>query len=150
MPLTAAVQMVPTPTAGDAKSSGSRNTETSNAHAGTSLTDFVREDGGKGRLLPTPVASSAKITRLRSAGRPPMTYLPTPTAQDAHNNGAPSQHQRHAMSLNATVGKLNPAWVEVLMGWPSGWTKLERATGPATGSEECPALSTASPAESQD
>lgn len=42
-------QLIPTPTAGDAKSSGSRNTETSNAHAGVSITDFVRMDGGKGR-----------------------------------------------------------------------------------------------------
>ena len=39
----------PTPTAGDAKSSGSRNTAGSKAHAGVSLTDAVRGDGGRGR-----------------------------------------------------------------------------------------------------
>ena len=65
----------PTPTAGDAKSSGSRNTSTSKANYGVSLTDFVRMDGGAGRT--------------------------------------------------ETGGKLNPAWVEWLMGWPVGWAGLE-------------------------
>jgi hypothetical protein len=40
---------IPTPTAGDAKSSGSRNTAASKAHPGVSLTDWVRGDGGSGR-----------------------------------------------------------------------------------------------------
>jgi hypothetical protein len=40
---------IPTPTAGDGKSSGSRNTPTSKANAGTSLTDWTRQDGGNGR-----------------------------------------------------------------------------------------------------
>ncbi len=44
-----AVRMWPTPTAGDSRSSGSRNTETSKASPGISLTDAVRGDGGKGR-----------------------------------------------------------------------------------------------------
>jgi len=44
-----AVRMWPTPTAGDAKSSGSRNTATSKARPGVSLTDAARADGGKGR-----------------------------------------------------------------------------------------------------
>lgn len=44
-----AVRMWPTPTAGDAKSSGSRNTATSKARPGVSLVDAVRGDGGKGR-----------------------------------------------------------------------------------------------------
>jgi DNA (cytosine-5)-methyltransferase 1 len=64
----------PTPTAGDAAASGSRNTATSKAHLGISLTDAVRDDGGKGREL--------------------------------------------------TGGKLNPTWVEWLMGFPTGWTVL--------------------------
>lgn len=41
--------MIPTPTVGDSRSSGSRNAPGSKAHAGVSLTDFVRDDGGKGR-----------------------------------------------------------------------------------------------------
>ena len=80
MPLSLAVRQdmgrIPTPTAADLKGSGSRNTESSKAHPGTSLTDFVRKDGGRGR------------------------------------------------SVVPAGGKLNPTWVEWLMGWPLGWTDL--------------------------
>lgn len=66
---------------------------------------------------------------------------PTPTVQDAHNNGSPSQHDRKVLPLNAAVGRpdlaedssqtshpgqLNPEWVEMLMGFPAGWTDCER------------------------
>lgn len=52
-----------------------------------------------------------------------VTMWPTPTAQDAKNNGAPSQLERNTKPLNAEVGgPLNPPWVEWLMGWPLGWT----------------------------
>lgn len=88
----------PTPTAGDAKSSGSRNTPGSRAHAGMSLTDFVRDDGGRGRW-PTPTASEHKY---RLAG-----------------------DTQQSKCLNAlSGGALNPEWVEWLMGWPLGWTDL--------------------------
>jgi hypothetical protein len=93
------VRMWPTPTAGDSKSSGSLNTASSKAHAGVSLTDAVRGDGGRGRMYPTP------------------------TVQDASNNGGPSQYQRNSLPLNAVAGgSLNPTWVEWLMGFPLGWT----------------------------
>jgi len=51
---------------------------------------------------------------------------PTPTMQDAENNGSQSQMKRKTKPLNAEVGgALNPTWVEWLMGWPLGWTDLE-------------------------
>ena len=51
---------------------------------------------------------------------------PTPTAQDAKNNGGPSQMERNSLPLNAEVGgSLNPAWVEWLMGYSPGWTDCE-------------------------
>jgi len=51
---------------------------------------------------------------------------PTPTVQDAKNNGAQSQMGRNTKPLNAEVGgSLNPSWVEWLMGWPEGWTDLK-------------------------
>jgi hypothetical protein len=54
------------------------------------------------------------------------SWLPTPTAQDASNNGGPSQLRRNSLPLNAMAGgPLNPTWVEWLMGWPIGWTGLE-------------------------
>jgi DNA (cytosine-5)-methyltransferase 1 len=78
MSLDGAVKLWPTPTAGDAKSSGSRNTFESKAHMGVSLTDAVRGDGGVGRQVP-----------------------------------------------GQFVVKLNPSWVEWLMGWPVDWTSLD-------------------------
>ena len=88
----------PTATAGDAKSSGSRNLEGSKAHAGVSLTDAVRFGNSS----------------------TPRTWA---TTQDGANNGAPSQHDRNSLPLNAQAGgALNPDWVELLMGFPRGYT----------------------------
>jgi len=77
-PLTSVIECgsspIPTPTESDADSSGSRNPQTSSAHAGTSLTDFVRPD-----------------------------RWPTPTTQDSANDGGPSQYSRNSIPLNAAV-----------------------------------------------
>lgn len=49
--------------------------------------------------------------------------LPTPTANDAKNNGNPSRAKRHSLGLNGVAGgSLNPNWVEALMGFPQDWT----------------------------
>jgi hypothetical protein len=143
--LTSAIEYgssVPTPTAGDAKSSGSRNTPNSKAHAGISLTDYVKKDGGKGRMWPTPdvrgftndgsLQMLAKMCTdrtewsrmaFRKGAGGKQKIWPTPTCQDAANNGGKSQQQRHTKPLNAEVGgALSPMWVEWLMGWPLEWT----------------------------
>jgi hypothetical protein len=50
---------------------------------------------------------------------------PTPTVNDAKNNGTQSQKDRNSPNLNAVVGgRLNPTWVEWLMGWPINWTDI--------------------------
>lgn len=55
-----------------------------------------------------------------------LKMFPTPTVQDAKNNGGPSQMNRNTKPLNAVVGgKLNPRWVEWLMGMPIGWASLQ-------------------------
>ena len=79
-------------------------------------------------LWPTPTVCGNYNRKGASAtsGDGPATAVrrwPTPTAQDAKNNGAPSQTERNTKPLNAEVGgPLNPSWVEWLMGWPIGWT----------------------------
>lgn len=88
------------------------------------------------KLWPTPKASAAgpdfaKLERSKTgislATAVVMERFPTPTNQDAHNNGAPSQMERNALPLNAVAGgALNPVWVEWLMGCPLGWTDLRR------------------------
>jgi DNA (cytosine-5)-methyltransferase 1 len=94
---------IPTPTAGDAKSSGSRNTENSKANPGMSLTDFVRQDGGQGRQVATPDANCWKGGNRKAQITDP-SYGITPDG-----------------------GQLNPTWVEWLMGFPIGWTDLEHS-----------------------
>ena len=85
--------------------------------------------------LPTPQASDHITKRTskswKEQGRVNFTLSnpeiqkmwPTPTVQDAKNNGSPSQMRRNTKPLNAEVGgRLNPDWVEWLMAWPIGWT----------------------------
>ena len=141
----AAQVMWPTATAGDANGSGSRNTPTSRAHAGVSLTDAVRGDGGTGRAWPTPGAAHAgnDLTLTCSGdGRETPNKLgwavanaqaqawPTPGAADHRDRGTINDQcvQRRAatgkqIDLSMSVaGSLNPSWVEQLMGFPAGWT----------------------------
>ena len=88
------------------------------------------------KLWPTPAARDYKgansmehLTRP-GGGRNHMGQLanavkmyPTPKAQNAR--GAGQKHGNGGPSLDAVVGgKLNPMWVEWLMGFPIGWTDL--------------------------
>ena len=68
------------------------------------------------------------LSNLRQAVVSPHyeNMFPTPTTQDADNNAGPSQFKRNSLPLNAVAGgKLNPVWVEWLMGYPEGWTDCE-------------------------
>ena len=96
----------PTPTEGDGKASGSRNTPSSKAHPGVSLTDAVRRDGGTGRMqFATPRAQDSKHGQQRSR---------------AERTG-----EKNGDNLSAQIGgALNPTWVEGLMGFPLGWTDV--------------------------
>jgi hypothetical protein len=55
-----------------------------------------------------------------------VAMWPTPTKHDAKDTGtAPSEGERNTPCLSYQAGgKLNPPWVEWLMGWPIGWTDL--------------------------
>ena len=57
-------------------------------------------------------------------------FWPTPKARDAHFPGQ-SESKRHspmlAHQVNPNGGQLNPMWVAWLMGFPIGWTDLERS-----------------------
>lgn len=97
--------LLPTPTAGDAKASGSRNTATSKAHPGVSLSDYVRQDGGTGRLLPTPGFNDYRSGRGYSHGSKRQT------PQLRHISG----------------GLLNPEFVEEMFALPIGWSELRHS-----------------------
>jgi hypothetical protein len=52
--------------------------------------------------------------------------FPTPTAHNAKEFNSPSEKNRNTPTLATHAGgKLNPMWVEWLMGWPLGWTDLK-------------------------
>lgn len=114
------IKNIPTPTKGDAKSSGSRNTPDSKANAGVSLTDFIKGDGGTGR---------SERYEAEFVGE----FFPTPTKDAANERNAP--YKQGGTSLSTAVkpkdesvdkpGQLNPDWVEWLMGWPVGWTSRD-------------------------
>jgi DNA (cytosine-5)-methyltransferase 1 len=59
-----------------------------------------------------------------------IQMLPTPSGNDAKNKGGDSQYRRNTIPLNGVCGpktglKLQPAFVEWMMGWPLGWTDLK-------------------------
>ena len=88
-------------------------------------------------LWPAPTARDYKDGTAQACRNVPVNGLlgravhlwPTLKSQDCRGNG-----QRHGdgdPSLDVAVGgKLNPTWVEWLMGFPVGWTDLDASETP--------------------
>jgi DNA (cytosine-5)-methyltransferase 1 len=77
------------------------------------------------RMWPTPVADGDRTTNYAqggtSLGFAVRNLWPTPTSSE-HKYRLQGNSQQ-SKSLNGQAGgKLNPTWVEWLMGWPLGWT----------------------------
>ena len=54
------------------------------------------------------------------------SLLPTPMCHNSKEGAFPSEYNRKTPSLATHAGgKLNPTWVEWLMGWTLGWTDLK-------------------------
>lgn len=108
------------------------------------VTQARRTDENASGLLPTPSAScdskpSPKWNPASQSGRSLATRAllniwPTPTASDAKGSSPASLTRKdgrtrandrldHRM-MAEHGGKLNPTWVEKLMGWPKNWTAL--------------------------
>lgn len=89
--------------------------------------------------FPTPTATDHKGANTRAPGkdRPAcdddlptrVQRMPTPSANDYKGSSKPGQRRGQltdpAMGVIEPGGSLNPDWVEWLMGWPIGWTRLE-------------------------
>ena len=111
-PLPLAVKMYPTPTASDIEGGAAKDVQIKDGH-------FFRENK-KGERWGV---------KLRDA----MEMYPTPTARDYKDMGyqptwKPSRDQsvpRTVLKNNKPGGKLNPTFVEFLMGFPMNWTKTE-------------------------
>lgn len=106
-------------------------------------------------FCPTPTAGDAKNSRNATANRQPgsrhnsgttlcdyVTLYPTPTATDGNkwNNSSNDDRRKRGQSIRLSSepdesgkvigGRLNPQWVEWLMGFPIGWTDLEALETP--------------------
>jgi hypothetical protein len=99
-------------------------------------------------LWPTPTARDWKDGTAASCANVPTNgllgkavhMLPTPTAN--RRDGLQSH------GVNVVEGSLNPAWVEILQGYPPNWTDLS-AADQNTGTETGSAASRESPKECQ-
>jgi DNA (cytosine-5)-methyltransferase 1 len=93
---------------------------------GRGLAELVE---GKKQKFPTPLASDWKPRGPNSKQQGLAEVVkswPTPTSHNAKETNAPSEANRNTPTLAAQAGgKLNPTWVEWLMGWPLGWTDLK-------------------------
>jgi hypothetical protein len=119
--------LLPTPTAGDADCSGSRNLPGSKAHKGTSLTDAVRRP----HLLPTPSAGDGR-KRGRLSHPDLKRLLPTPDAR-CWKSGKGRKENGHSPQLEAIAGgQLSVPFVEQMMGVPTRWTALTVSARSAT------------------
>ncbi|RNB56639.1 hypothetical protein EDM54_23760 [Brevibacillus borstelensis] len=125
-----AVKLWPTPRANDAEKRGNINAD-----------DPRNGLPGAVKLWPTPRASDgehggpnqrdSKGNYALSGAVHHTSLWPTPAAQDAKNATLPpSQIDRDtvpgAVMRQGQKGQLNPDWVECLMGFPIGWTDIDR------------------------
>jgi hypothetical protein len=99
------------------------------------------ESGLSQETWPTPDANCGKRgsqpdwTPMRKSGQSAQytinqavrdKFFPTPTCHNSKEGAYPSEHNRKTPTLATHAGgKLNPMWVEWLMGWPLGWTDLK-------------------------
>ena len=118
---------IPTPTA----STGGAN---HNSPTTVSGKRFTMNLAGFAQKFPTPTVHGNynKKGASKTSGDGLATIIkkfPTPCSRDWKDNGrSPAELARHSTTL-ATIagGKLNPTWVEWLMGFPTGWTDLNNS-----------------------
>jgi len=113
-PLTVAVKMYPTPTASDMEGGAAKDVQIENGH-------FFREN--------------KKGVRWGVKLRDAIEMYPTPVARDHKDAGynitwkesrdQKSSLPRQVLKDNKPGGKLNPNFVEFLMGYPMNWTKID-------------------------
>ena len=124
----------PTPTTQDNVQIRGIGAAENHKHRGTTL-------GGAVMMWPTPTCDSATDRSSRySQGGMPLTMavkmFPTPQASDNRDRGnlsTPAIARRVekgkqvmlSMCVSSENGRLNPRWVEWLMGWPIGHTSLK-------------------------
>ncbi len=129
----------PTPTAADSHGHAGEYQRTATHHEGTTLATAVRmwpspnASDANGPRTPEQVAGmKARAKKRKGGGKPGMTQLrdavfASPAARD-WRSGRGRSDNGHTRQLPEQIGgQLNPDWVEMLMGLPKGWTRLEES-----------------------
>lgn len=126
---------VGTPTIGDAVGTTGRSEKFKSKTASTLEAAII---------WPTPRANDAEkrgqIANDPRNGLPAAVLWPTMTANTAKNTSDGINFQKRAekkyldgvIAMSEGSGRLNPAWVEWLMGYPIGWTDLEDSATPSS------------------
>lgn len=120
----------PTPIASDWKGSVTPETAARRSQESPRGVRLPEEVTRRAMVWPTPKANDAEkrgnfdVMNPRN-GLPAMVKrFTTPCADDIGHRKAKYAQGGTPLSMQAG-GQLNPVWVELLMGWPAGWTDLE-------------------------
>ena len=135
----------PTPTRADAERKGADYAKANrNNSGGDDLQTHVI------KMLPTPTARDGKDTSAcpsvmsrkdKLAGAVYNSLVPTPSASE-HKAGTVDGKMQFMLTHSAKLsdpqgtaagGQLNADWVELLMGYPMGWTSVEDGSAESTG-----------------
>jgi len=88
---------------------------------------------GELRLLAKMTTAAEYITLSDRAASSKRKKWQTPTARAWRDMDAPAESRRNSPTLGSQVGgKLNPTWVEWLMGFPLGWTDCGASATPSS------------------
>jgi len=135
-------QDFPTPRTCDWKSSPNADSNIKRIEVGqATLAEFVHAKHKKGDLWSTPRTGATESSRPNNKGGIPLAdqakreQWATPQAKDhksGHRDPTIVQYKQLNVEVEArATGKLNPRWVETLMGLPIGWT-MPSCTSPQT------------------
>jgi hypothetical protein len=133
--------MWPTPTTQEVEHPEAELTETGRRKSKNGKTSHSLGLADAVQMWPTPTVDDSKNVNPkpnRIAGLvAAVNQWPTPTSSDYRRRG-PNSKQQSLPEVIATEtdswekgrGRLNPTWVEWLMGFPTGWTDLEDSETP--------------------
>jgi hypothetical protein len=142
LPIAVMQEQFPTPRTCDWKSSPNADSNIKRMEVGqATLAEFVHAKHKKGDLWSTPRTGATESSRPNNKGGIPLAdqakreQWATPQAKDhksGHRDPTIVQYKQLNVEVEArATGKLNPRWVETLMGLPIGWT-MPSCTSPQT------------------
>jgi hypothetical protein len=135
LPIAVMQEQFPTPRTCDWKSSPNADSNIKRMEVGqATLAEFVHAKHKKGDLWSTPRTGATESSRPNNKGGIPLADQAKRSWATPKANEIPTgKNAQGGLSLTSqnSNGKLNPRWVETLMGLPIGWT-MPSCTSPQT------------------